>query len=191
VELSGLLTVHLDPETEVLTVRAARPVHERLRAEVANHRLRVSLEGCLSGDGAVEVHVPAGSVHEVRGSGAIRIDSAGPLITDRLSVRLEGATIAEIELSTTKLETDLTGTGRLRLRGEAREHVAFVQGTGTLEAIELQTRNTDVEVVGTGNAEVLVTHKLKARVIGTGAVRYRGEPELATGVVGPGEVAPL
>ena len=66
-----------------------------------------------------------------------------------------------------------------------------MQGTGALEALDLATRVSHIELVGTARAELLVSHKLEARVTGTGGVRYRGEPEVSAGVVGPGEVTPL
>lgn len=68
------------------------------------------------------------------------------------------------------------GSGSLRLRGEASDYTATIQGSGSINAFDHATRTTIVTVSGSGTAEVFVTEQLDVTIDGSGNVRYRGDP---------------
>jgi len=62
------------------------------------------------------------------------------------------------------------------------------KGSGTIEAFELSTEETNVVLSGQGTVNVSAEVSLDVELSGAGAVFYNGEPELNVRITGIGSV---
>jgi len=75
-----------------------------------------------------------------------------------------------------KLALGIQGTGKMRLAGKIGTVAVEIPGTGEIDAKDLVTRTTTIDVAGTGEATVHATSALDATISGTGAVTVFGNP---------------
>ena len=71
-----------------------------------------------------------------------------------------------------------------------------IAGSGTItaaiDANDLSTGNTEVEIAGSGNAYVNATGKLSAEIAGSGSIYYKGQPsDIDKSVAGSGKIKPM
>jgi hypothetical protein len=66
----------------------------------------------------------------------------------------------------------VSGAGNLTLKGLAEDHKTEVSGAGNLKALEFITDNTDADVSGAGNAQIMARKLLKADISGAGNITY-------------------
>ena len=73
--------------------------------------------------------------------------------------------------------------------GKTANLEASVAGSGDIEAFELTTQNSKVNVSGSGNISTNCTEYIEARVAGSGDIEYKGKPKkVDTKVAGSGKI---
>ncbi len=70
----------------------------------------------------------------------------------------------------------LNGAGAFDIDGIAKYTNFLINGAGSIEAFDLMSVDTTVEVNGAGVCEVNTTNDLKATINGVGQIMYRGNP---------------
>ena len=75
------------------------------------------------------------------------------------------------------LESDISGSGDMKLSGHADNSTVSVVGSGDFTAHGLTTMSTTVHVSGSGDADINASDKLDASVVGSGDVNYSGHPK--------------
>jgi hypothetical protein len=93
-------------------------------------------------------------------------------------------------MDATDIETSISGSGDIRLAGEATNHTLKVSGSGNLSGYELKSINQMITISGTGNAEVFVDGGiLDAKISGSGKVYYKGNSSsFSADITGSGSV---
>ena len=127
-------------------------------------------------------------------------DSYAPTqpLTFRLTVRrlpgleLNGAgSIEATNINAPRLVVEISGSGRVRLTGKVEEQYVTLNGSGTYDAAETETKTTRVRVNGAGTATVWASDALNARLSGSGRINYYGQPQVSRDISGSGQVKHL
>jgi predicted small secreted protein len=148
----------------------------------------------LALDGSADVLVaddfePASMQVAIDGSGYV--EWGVPLHTPELNIAIDGAGTFDGTVVCDRVLTDIDGSGDVFLRGSAGYHAISVDGSAYVQALEMETEATDVEVDGTANCYVSATQTLDVWIDGVADVTYRGEPRVTRDIDGSGSVRPL
>ena len=110
---------------------------------------------------------------------------------DEVSVRLSGVGRLDINgLVAKRVQSQMDGTGQLRIDGVA-EHLDFrLSGVGKAEFSALCLKSARVKVHGMGRVTVNTSEYLDAAVKGLGKITYLGDPSLSRDVTGGGKIEP-
>lgn len=123
----------------------------------------------------------------VSGSGDVVFDNGFKASDLRLQVRGSGELSGKVDVN--KLNSKLSGSGRIKLSGKAEILTVRVAGSGHFEAGSLVTANSAAHVSGSGNALVNANDKVSAVVRGSGVVSYTGQPKyVSRSTSGSGEI---
>lgn len=69
-----------------------------------------------------------------------------------------------------------TGKGSISLKGRANLAKISLMGTGSIDALKLESTDAEVNLVGTGWVKIAATDNLKVSGMGTGTVSFTGNP---------------
>ena len=167
VTVSGAAHLILEQSgTESLRITAEDNILPLLSSEVVGGQLVLGTVGGTSISPTREIvyHVTCRDLSAVSLSGAVRADLEG-IDTDLLEVALSGA-------------THLTAAGRVdRLRVSA-------SGTSRIDARDLESRTSRIDVSGTAWATVRVSESLEAHASGASIIEYIGNPAVSFSVSG-------
>ncbi len=185
-------------EVESLQVEAEEEMLPRIKTEVVEGRLVLSLKGDwldrislglgqLS-QGAIRYNLQVKQLVSLDVPGAGRVYAAS-LKSPNLAVRLSG--VGSIELGgvdTGALAVELSGAGKIELQGSAESQEVHMSGAGSYQGLRMETKSGKLHVSGVGNALVNVKDELDVHMSGLGSVQYQGEPRLQTNISGLGRL---
>lgn len=138
---------------------------------------------------AIKVHVSAPVLRKISASGACDIFTSGRLTSsESFAINLSGASDAELDLKAPRVTADLTGAGKLKLKGETRDLELEGTGSSELECLEMMAENVTVDITGSGEADVFASVTLDVSVTGSGSVKYKGSPAVSQKISGAGSV---
>lgn len=131
------------------------------------------------------VHAPLIDYIRQAGEGTITGDSG--IVGTEFSCRIVNN--GRIELSGLHLahtEVIIAGAGSVKLQGTCTNSEFGVGSSGRVEAFDLQSGTTDVQLKGNGSIETWTDTKLTVYISGTGGVYYKGNPEVSQTITGNG-----
>jgi hypothetical protein len=94
--------------------------------------------------------------------------------TEDLALRASGAGDIKMEVDAPKIIAEISGSGSINLRGQAKDVDLVLSGAGHAHCFDLLAENTKVDISGAGSAQVFASVKLDAEVSGAGSVTYKG-----------------
>lgn len=167
---SGSVTLEIQPNLMrhvsvkesggVLTVRAARNIH-------------------WSGKTWVPVlYISTPSLSKVSHVGAGSFKTVDPIVADSFSLNITGAANSTAMLDVDRLSVNLAGAGNIELSGRADDANIDIAGTGRLDALDLETRYSMINIAGVGTVRINCIEKLRIVAGGLGTVEYTGSPLL-------------
>ena len=111
-------------------------------------------------------------------------------VKDLHAVGISGSgSIRATGIDTDRLAAAISGSGSARFEGRADVVTLSVNGSGSYNAADLQSRTVKVEISGSGDAVVNASDSLSAEISGSGSVRYTGNPSVSQQVSGSGSIA--
>lgn len=105
-----------------------------------------------------------------------------------VEIELSGASQCDFEGTGTTLKFDINDASRLNTFGKMKFLDGEASGASQLNAFELETEESDLDVSGASNAKVWVTRLLDVKASGASNVRYRGNPKVEKEVTGGSSV---
>ncbi|TCL68516.1 putative autotransporter adhesin-like protein [Hydrogenispora ethanolica] len=176
---------------------------EKQRVEVAtDDNLLSLLRTRVDGDGVLHVGFEAGSVNptqleifvtarqirslKIAGSG--KVLGQGKIGGEDLKLIIAGSGNMALDLDLKQLDSDISGSGNLALSGRADTQRVRISGSGSVNALELESQSAKIDVSGSGDCNVRVRDELQAHISGSGKVQYQGQPRLDTHVSGSGKI---
>jgi Putative auto-transporter adhesin, head GIN domain len=164
---SGDVTVEVTG-TESLDVEAEDNILPLLTTEVVGGRLELGSTGSFTTTRGIHYTITAATLTGVtiRGSGSVVADGVD---ADSFAVRIEGS-------------GDVTPTGT------AASLTVQIDGSGNVNAFDLEATTVDVEINGSGSASVYAIQALDVQINGSGDVAYDGDPAVDESINGSGDV---
>jgi len=172
-----------------VVVKAAANVLPLIRTTVSSGSLKIDMNGCVSGNSAVEVFVYVNEITKVKndGSGTVRSDNV--LKSDRFDVALDGSGAVELKLRANRVIVNHDGSGRIALVGNTNELEVDHDSSGESELSSIQAESAEVNLDGSGTVSVFATNAMNLSLDGSGTIIYKGNPkELKTNKDGSGEI---
>lgn len=132
----------------------------------------------VAGTGGFYANVPIdGNELELKtsGSGLIEMKRAVKVGELKIAASSSGNIVAD-NIQAGKLECKSSGSGNIRIGGQATDASISINGSGDVDAFNCKMKNVTCKITGSGNANVTVNGDFKASVLGSGNVRYKGKP---------------
>ena len=144
----------------ILTVRATRNIN-------------------ITGTGNTPVlTVSTPSLTRVSHTGAGNFTTIDPITTDSFTLDITGAANGKAMLNVNDLTVNISGAGDLTLTGTAETNNISMTGAGRLEALDLETRTTTINMAGAGSVKINATEELNITAGGVGTIEYKGSPSI-------------
>lgn len=143
----------------------------------------------LDATGDIKIYVSAPLFKRLEASGACKIIGESLLVsTEPISVDVNGASDAALELKAPKVTADLNGASNLKLSGQTKDLYLESSGASHAYCFTLLSENADVDVDGASNAEVFASVSLKADASGASDIRYKGAANHVGSASGAGSI---
>ena len=137
----------------------------------------------------MKLMVSVKSIMELQVNGGGRIVSENSIASDYLNIGVAGNGSIELDIKGNNVKTEISGSGKILLKGYASSNDISLSGSGDLNGFTCELENAKVKVSGPGTCEINVTNNLEALVLGNGAIKHKGNTKTLTKrIYGPGSV---
>lgn len=177
VQISGSFSVTITQDTaESLMLEADDNILEHIKTEVKDGSLEIKLAKPIRDAEALNIYLGVKSLKSLQGSGSLDLKSQGALTFKVLDIGLSGSADLDMDVAGEELNATISGSGKLRLKGNVARTSYSVSGSAQIEAFDLKSDNVSVDISGSGDADVYAATSLDVEVSGSGDVRYKGSP---------------
>ncbi|MCM1481072.1 MAG: DUF2807 domain-containing protein [Paludibacter sp.] len=169
----GAIDLELKQDSNrLLTIAAVVP--SNITTEVREGVLYI---GCVDNYvETAEVVLAAPDVRSVDIAGASKVKTDGMLRSESLTLKLKGASKADLQVETQKLIIDVQGASNLKMEGVARNMDVRLLGAGNIDAYKLLTDTASVYCAGGSKAAIACAQSLSAQAAGASKISYKGNP---------------
>lgn len=123
----------------------------------------------------IKVYITAPQYRSIDVGGASKITGQTAIDNNQnLSLKLSGASEVTIVVDAPEIQSDLSGSSTLNVKGKTKEFNLETSGASKARCFNLLSENTFAHVSGAGDAEVYASVKLDAQVSGAGNVKHKG-----------------
>ncbi|MCD7946686.1 MAG: DUF2807 domain-containing protein [Oscillospiraceae bacterium] len=110
--------------------------------------------------------------------GAVEMTECDNIIAENFQLSVSGAGTFDLPIVVDSLLVSVGGMSSISLSGSAASAHIDISGTGTVEAFDLDTQNTAVNIAGIGTCNISCSETLDIVIAGLGELNYRGDPEI-------------
>lgn len=176
-ELSGSHTVYLSQgNSQSVTIKAQENIIALLNTEVKNDEWDIQFKKCIKSKEKIEFYITIPKINQIAIEGSGEIIGKTSIKADLMDLEINGSGEINVELQNIKeLESEINGSGDLKLSGSSKSHEIEINGSGDVEAYNLKTDNSKVEINGSGDVKINVSYELNVEVNGSGDVFYKGD----------------
>ena len=192
VEVSGDFQVYLrQGPAEAIRLEGQENILDVITTKVDGRELEIKFKPFVNvgRHKTVRVYITNPTLTGLELSGSSGAEGQTPWTVDNLNLKVSGSGSIALEvLEANAVDSRISGSGSMKLSGDAEDFESEISGSGDVRAFSLVTKRADAKISGSGNCELTVTQSLNARISGSGNVRYRGEPVVNVSVSGSGKV---
>lgn len=164
------LILEQGPVTKVI-VETDDNYQDRIEAVVKGDRLIISSMG-MNNPSALELRITAPVIEEINMYGAAKLTSVGTIYANQLKLELSGASKATLTLDVQLLISEISGASKVTLKGNATKHNAEISGAVNLNALDLTTTTTNIELSGASKASINSIGPINADISGASSLSY-------------------
>jgi hypothetical protein len=180
VSISGNFKVVLKQDSSMsLKLTGDDNLLKYVKTVVEGGRLRIYSKRNLCNSGQMTINVGVRNLDEIKGSGAVEVESDGKLHTQDLRIKLSGVTKVTLDLNAARVSTNGSGATELNLKGQATSHDIDLSGSGKVYALDFVVGSCEIQTSGVGHSEVNVLNTLNVHSSGASEVKYRGNPSVS------------
>lgn len=134
------------------------------------------------------ISAPAAYNLGINGSGSLKV--LQPLISSDLILKVNGSGDVYVsQLSGGNLYGTISGSGNMSVGGgQVRYESLQISGSGSIDMLNILTRQCDTRTSGSGTTKVNVSDELNVNISGSGDVYYLGNPVIHSDISGSGKV---
>ncbi len=151
-----------------------------INAQVRDSVLYIDVPSDLPIEALASFSIAAPELRKISIYGASKIETPDgqTLSQPKLTLDLNGAAKADLQLAVTNLNIEAKGASKLELEGSAENVEIAIAGAGQLEAEDLIVQNMHINCAGASQAEVHVVRELWAQAAGASKINYQGNPSI-------------
>ncbi len=164
------LILEQGPVTKVI-VETDDNYQDRIETVVKGDRLIISSMG-MNNPSALKLRITAPVIEEINMYGAAKLTSVGTIYANQLKLELSGASKATLSLDVQVLISEISGASKVTLKGNAIKHDAEISGAINLNALDLTTTTTRIELSGASKGTINSTGKINADISGASSLSY-------------------
>ena len=173
----------------LVTVETDENLHQYVETKLDGQTLKVRNIEKIQATENVRLIITYQKLEDIVLGGAAKVENRGVINSDELNIRVNGSGVIDLAINVQELDLKLGGAGSVNLRGKAEKQKMELSGAGNVAALELESKDGEVNLSGIGSAQVFVTDNLKAEVSGVGSIRFKGDPRnLQREVSGLGDI---
>jgi hypothetical protein len=177
IEISGNYEVELVRDSQSkLIIEADENLLEFIETKASGGKLHIRNSKTLISRQNIKISVHYEHLNKLSSAGSSVIYCANMIKADQLELIFPGTGSMNLEIETDKLKASLSGAGLIKLVGYAHFQDIEINGTGSLNAMNLLSHEAKIRLNGIGNAEIDVREKLDAEINGLGSIKYKGKP---------------
>lgn len=122
----------------------------------------------------MKVTVSMKNISDLQVNGGGKIIAQNSLATNYVNLSISGNGSMDLDLKGDVIKAEVSGSGKMLLKGYANSIDVLVAGTGSINAFNCALETAKVKISGTGTCELNVTNNMEAMVYGSGAVKHKG-----------------
>lgn len=172
-------------------IEAEENIIPYIKTRIRNDELIISNKTCLLNQKPINIYISSPEFRRIALSSSGKIISKNRITGNKLDIVINGSGRAEIDLDVQKLFTELSGSGKISLRGNAYTNKINLSGSGIIDALECETDESIINLSGSGICKMNVNEDLKINISGSGIVEYIGSPDIQSNISGTGRVKKL
>ena len=173
-------------------VQAEENLLPYLQTRVEGNNLHVYFSRNVRNVDGLVVEITMPELKNVQLSGSGRLETAGAFAGNTLNLGLSGSGRLYLnDMTYPYIAANVSGSGKLFLKGQADDLDLHVSGSGELDALECPTKIAEAHISGSGTIRTKVSDTLKVHISGSGNVWYDGNPSLESHISGSGKVRKL
>jgi hypothetical protein len=178
-EVAGPIKVVLQQDSSYkIRIAADSNIVENVKASVGSNTLKLKLDPeKYCGQDSVVVYAGVKYLKSIRLESGSKVGSNALLNLRDVELTLNGNTEVDMQLTTGKMTTNVDGTAKIRLTGQAGEHNLKSTGALTLDAFDFVTAKVSMNTEGVNKANINVLNDLNLETSGTSEVFYKGSPK--------------
>jgi hypothetical protein len=178
-EVRGPIKVVLRQDSSYKVVIAAdSAIVDEVNASVGSNTLKLKLDPeKYCGSDSIIVYASFKLLKEIKLESGSKLASDGLINLRDVELTLDGNTEINMELSASKMTTNVDGTANITLRGQAGEHIIKSKGAFTLNAFDFIAGKYNINTEGVNKAKINVLNDLNIETSGTSEIQYKGSPK--------------
>lgn len=190
IDVEGDATLYITQgEEQKIEVETYKNLFSIVNQSVKNGKWKAKFDRCVLGRSRLTFYVTLKSIHDLEMSGSGKIIGTNMINTTRLNLSVEGSGEMKIQAEAENLESEVEGSGSLTISGKTGHHKTEIEGSGKIEAYDLHTGSSDVDISGSGKALINVEDYLSVKINGSGYVIYKGSPKVSSKINGSGKLS--
>lgn len=150
---------------------------DKIETVVKDDRLHIASMG-MKNPSAMRIYIRMPDLKHLDISGAARVESDGGITCTTLDVIASGASKVKLDLNTELLNSKISGASKVEFDGNAAVHRSEVSGASNLNAVNLKTLTTNIQVSGAGKAGIFARDEITAELSGAGSLSYYDNGQL-------------
>jgi hypothetical protein len=128
-------------------------------------------------------------LEEITISGIGNVVTESAFKVDQLKIAIAGDGKIDLNVDAKKVDVSIAGVGKVVLKGMSQDADYSISGSGKIDASEMKTIRSEVNISGIGKCLVDAEDELKVNISGNGTVLYKKEPrKLTENITGSGKV---
>lgn len=122
----------------------------------------------------MKVTISMKNINELQVNGGGRILAENSLATNYITLGVAGNGSMEVDLKGDVVKAEVSGSGKIILKGYANSLESTISGTGNIQAFDCALETAKAKISGSGACELNVTNHLDALVLGGGSIKHKG-----------------
>ncbi len=139
----------------------------------------------------VNIYITAPSLNKLSVSGSGNMEVKGTVKGERVNTDVSGSGRLTAAVAASSLSASISGSGGMELEGKTNEAKIEISGSGKFEGEDLNTQAAEISVSGSGKASIQAEETLNAVLSGSGKVTYSGNAKVNVVKSGSGSVTKI
>jgi len=187
--ISGGFKITLKQDSSnTLNITADDNLLKYIKTEITGSRLKIYTRKNICNSGEMTIVIGVKNLEEIKGSGAVELESDGKIKTQDLRFKLSGATKITMDLTAANVNASGSGATEFNLKGQASSLSVDLSGSGKVHALDFVVGDCAISSSGVGESEVNVLKTLAIHSSGASSVKYKGNPSITNDKSGASSV---